>query len=104
MPLICQHIGRPNVSGNQKIKKQVKGMTKEIEIPKLDFDANGDIIIRWEQALVLSAFVFVSLSPTDICPRFLREQLMQPYVVKVVPCILIWVVVTLRLFGVVRKK
>lgn len=41
-------------------------------------------------ALVVLAFVFTSLSPTDLFPRFLREQFVIPYVMKAVFCILIW--------------
>jgi len=42
-------------------------------------------------ALFAFAFVFTTLSPTDIFPRFLREEFVKPYVLKAVPCILIWV-------------
>jgi hypothetical protein len=36
------------------------------------------------------AFVFTTLSPTDIFPKFLREALVKPYMLKAFPCILIW--------------
>ncbi len=45
---------------------------------------------RLHLALVILAFVFTSLSPTDIFPRYLREQLVVPYVLKAVFCIFIW--------------
>jgi len=41
-------------------------------------------------ALVILAFVFTSLSPTDLFPRFLRESFVIPYVMKAMFCILIW--------------
>lgn len=41
-------------------------------------------------ALFIFAFVFTSLSPTDIFPRFLREAVVTPYALKAVPCIFIW--------------
>jgi hypothetical protein len=53
---------------------------------------------RWETILLWTAFVFSSLSPTDIFPRMLREQIVQPYVLKAVPMILIWGVITYQLF------
>ncbi|QHT69889.1 DUF2029 domain-containing protein [Rhodocytophaga rosea] len=40
--------------------------------------------------LVILAFVFTSLSPTDIFPPFLRQQLVYPYVLKAAFCIFIW--------------
>ncbi len=40
--------------------------------------------------LFVSAFVFTSLSPTDLFPRFIRESYVNPYLLKAVPCILIW--------------
>jgi hypothetical protein len=40
--------------------------------------------------LLVLAIIFTQLAPTDIFPRFIRKNYFQPYVVKVVPCILIW--------------
>jgi hypothetical protein len=40
--------------------------------------------------LFLLAFVLTSLSPTDLFPVFLRKQYVVPYVLKALPCILIW--------------
>ena len=41
-------------------------------------------------ALFICAFVFVSLSPTDIFPKYLKVHLVVPYCLKAVPCIFIW--------------
>lgn len=41
--------------------------------------------------LFIGAFVLTSLSPTDIFPRPIREEWVKPYVLKAVPCILVWV-------------
>ena len=40
--------------------------------------------------LVILAFVFTSLSPTDVFPRVIRESYVIPFVLKAVPCIFIW--------------
>lgn len=40
--------------------------------------------------LFISAIVLTSLSPTDLFPRSIREDFVKPYVLKAVPCILIW--------------
>lgn len=40
--------------------------------------------------LFTCAFIFASLSPTDIFPRFIREEFVKPYCLKAVPCIFIW--------------
>lgn len=45
-------------------------------------------------ALVILAFVITSLSPTDLFPSYLRQHFVQPYVLKAVPCILIWMKIT----------
>jgi hypothetical protein len=52
---------------------------------------------RLNTALVWLAFVFTSLSPTDIFPRALSVAFFAPYAIKAVPCILIWVKVTYEL-------
>jgi hypothetical protein len=52
----------------------------------------------WETALMIVTFILVSLSPTDIFPRDWREQIVQPFVLKAVPCIAVWMLLTARLF------
>jgi len=49
--------------------------------------------------LLVLAFVFTTLSPTDLFPRFIRNEWMKPYVIKAVPCILIWAKVTFDLIA-----
>jgi hypothetical protein len=41
-------------------------------------------------SLLLCAFIFVSLSSTDIFPRYVKVHLIVPYCLKAVPCIFIW--------------
>ena len=41
--------------------------------------------------LLVLLIVFTSLSPTDIFPIYIRQHILEPYVAKVVPCIIIWV-------------
>ncbi|TDB66856.1 glycosyltransferase family 87 protein [Arundinibacter roseus] len=45
-------------------------------------------------SLLILALIFTILSPTDIFPGFVRSEWFQPYVVKAVPCILIWIKLT----------
>jgi hypothetical protein len=40
--------------------------------------------------LFVLAFIFTMLSPTDLFPPFIRNEFFKPYVIKAVPCILIW--------------
>jgi hypothetical protein len=40
--------------------------------------------------LFVLAILFTQLAPTDIYPRFIRKNYFEPYVIKAVPCILIW--------------
>ena len=40
--------------------------------------------------LVIFAFIFTILSATDIFPTIVKRQFLEPYVMKAVPCILIW--------------
>jgi hypothetical protein len=54
---------------------------------------------RWMTALFWTAFFFSSISPTDLFPRQLREQIVQPWVLKAVPCIVLWAVVTWQLIN-----
>ena len=40
--------------------------------------------------LMLLALVFTMLSPTDLFPPYVRNNIFKPYVVKALPCILVW--------------
>jgi hypothetical protein len=54
--------------------------------------------------LFVFAFVFTSLSPTDIFPRFVREEFVNPYCLKALPCILIWFKITYDLITFKEKE
>ena len=41
--------------------------------------------------LLILALIFTGLSSTDLFPKFIRDQWIFPYVIKAVPCILIWI-------------
>jgi hypothetical protein len=40
--------------------------------------------------LLVLALIFTGLSSTDLFPKFVRDQYVWPYVLKAVPCILVW--------------
>jgi hypothetical protein len=41
--------------------------------------------------LLVLTILFTALSATDIFPGFIRENYFQPYNIKVVPCMLVWI-------------
>jgi hypothetical protein len=51
----------------------------------------------WEKVLLGVTFALVSLSPTDIFPPNVRREIIQPYVLKAVPCIAIWGIITWKM-------
>lgn len=46
---------------------------------------------KFNTILIVLAFLFTILSPTDLYPKVIREQFFIPYSIKVVPCIIIWI-------------
>lgn len=44
--------------------------------------------------LLILAIVFTCLSPTDLFPKYIRQNFLEVYVIKAVPCILIWFKIT----------
>ena len=46
---------------------------------------------KWDVALMVFAFVLTSMSPSDLFPAFIRKNIVQPYALKALPCVLIWV-------------
>jgi hypothetical protein len=54
----------------------------------------GQAKSRGNFMLLMVAFVFTCLSPTDLFPRAWGERFFDPYKIKAVPCILIWLKIT----------
>ncbi|MBR5784372.1 MAG: DUF2029 domain-containing protein [Bacteroidales bacterium] len=48
--------------------------------------------------LFIIAFVFTSLSPTDIFPKSVRDNIVNPYCLKGVACILVWIKINIDLY------
>ena len=49
----------------------------------------------WSNVVLAAlALIFTSLSPTDVFPRSLAATILDPYAIKAVPCILIWLKIT----------
>ena len=40
--------------------------------------------------LLVVVIIFTCLSPTDLFPRYVRQNFLEVYVIKAVPCIIIW--------------
>jgi hypothetical protein len=40
--------------------------------------------------LLILTFLFAMLSSTDLLPRAVRREFLEPYVIKALPCILVW--------------
>jgi hypothetical protein len=48
--------------------------------------------------LLCSVVIFTALSSTDIFPPFIRENYFEPYVIKAVPCILVWIIIVAEMY------
>lgn len=57
--------------------------------------------MKWQTILIIFAFVFTSLSSTDLFPAFVREEWIKPYAIKALPSIIVWMVIT---FGLINLK
>lgn len=44
----------------------------------------------WDVALLILVFVLSSLSPSDLFPAYLRREWVQPYALKALPVVLVW--------------
>lgn len=57
----------------------------------------------WRTAMLGIVFVFTCLTVTDIFPHSIKDSVLVPYSVKVVPCILLWLI-TLTEIIIMRKN
>lgn len=58
---------------------------------------NRERLAPWSKILVVLVFVFCILAPTDIYPPSLRRNFFEPYLIKVIPCVLVWAVLQTQL-------
>ena len=54
--------------------------------------------------LLCIVILFTSLSYTDLFPASVRDSFIEPYVIKAVPCILVWLVILAELLMVKRQN
>lgn len=45
---------------------------------------------KWDIALLVFAFILTSLSPSDLFPKYIRQDFVQPYALKSLPVTIIW--------------
>ena len=45
---------------------------------------------KWDVALLAFAMILTSFSPSDLFPTYVRTEFVQPYALKALPCVLIW--------------
>ncbi len=51
----------------------------------------------WSNILLAAVFVLTCMSPTDIFPPMVKERFFIPYVIKAIPCIAAWLIITYEL-------
>lgn len=51
----------------------------------------------WATVLIWSVFLFSMMVPTDIYPLAWRRDFLQPYLIKVIPCFIVWSVLQIQL-------
>jgi len=49
---------------------------------------------KWDIALMVFAFILTSLSPSDLFPKYLRDEWVKPYALKALPVAIIWIKLT----------
>jgi Glycosyltransferase family 87 len=58
---------------------------------------------HWRRILLVFVFIFTCLSPTDIFPAFIKEHFFDAYNLKVVPCILLWVILLVEIMSMKKE-
>lgn len=51
----------------------------------------------WHIVLFVFAMLLTSFSPSDLFPKFIRNEFIKPYSLKALPCVLIWLTVSFQL-------
>ncbi len=58
----------------------------------------------WATTLIWGVFLFSMMVPTDIYPLSWRHDFLQPYLIKVIPCFIVWIVLQVQLLRHVPKS
>ncbi len=59
---------------------------------------------NWLDIILFSLFLIITvLSPTDLFPKYLRENYVVPYSLKALPCFLVWIKIQFRLSSIPFK-
>jgi hypothetical protein len=58
----------------------------------------------YETSLIVLMFLLTCLSPTDMFPKFVRDNYIVPYSLKALPCILIWIRIQYELLSFRRTE
>ncbi len=53
----------------------------------------------WPKILIWVTLLFTVLAPTDIYPPYLRKHFFEPYLVKVIPCFLVYILLQIQLLS-----
>ncbi len=53
----------------------------------------------WHWFLFIFALILTSFSPTDLVPKFLKEEYIKPYALKALPCFIIWLQIIYELLS-----
>ena len=54
--------------------------------------------------LLIFALIVTSFSPSDLMPRYIRNNFIQPYALKALPCVLIWIKITYEMLIIKENK
>lgn len=45
---------------------------------------------KWAVAAMAFVFILSSMSPSDLFPAYVRKEIVQPYALKALPCVIVW--------------
>jgi hypothetical protein len=58
-----------------------------------------DALYPWAKILIFAVFFFSILAPTDVYPPSWRRDFIQPNLIKVIPCFIVWLLLQIQLFS-----
>ncbi|MDO8994727.1 MAG: glycosyltransferase family 87 protein, partial [Daejeonella sp.] len=58
----------------------------------------------WQIVLFVFAILLTSFSPSDLFPKFIRDEFIKPYSLKALPCVLIWLAISYQLLTIDFKN
>lgn len=61
-------------------------------------NTSNNRLFRWQNIVLWGSILFTSFSVTDVFPRFMRDEIFSPFMIKAIPAMIVWILLQYTLW------